>query len=166
MESAPELFRKADTAAGSGSLFAYPWQVPLSSTAAAPPAYRLSADPSVGVVLVEAGLACCGLEVGSALTQGLLEPDVAAAGGVSVLVISGTVTAAVLPALMETWAGIPEPKAAIAFGACATAGGPYWDAPQVRPGVHDLLPITAVVAGCPPRPEALIDAIIRAADLP
>jgi NADH-quinone oxidoreductase subunit B len=157
------LSRKPDATAGLGGAFAYPWQVPLSATAPAPKAFCLSGAPSVGVVLVEAGLACCGLEVGSALTRGLLEPAEAGSFEVSILLISGTVTAAVLPALQQVWADLPAPKAAVAFGACATAGGPYWDAPQVRNGVADLLPIAAVVAGCPPRPEALITAITSAA---
>lgn len=122
------------------------------------------------MLLVEAGLACCGLEAGSTLTQGLLvEVDgdaavMAAAPAVNVLAISGTITAALTPALATLWAGLEEPRAAIAFGACATAGGPYWDAPQVRAGADGLIPVDVVVAGCPPRPGALAEAIAQAAD--
>lgn len=129
-------------------------------------ACRLAGRPEVAVTLVEAGLACCGLEVGSALTRGLLEaePEGAAPPTAHVLLISGTVTTAVAQALAGIWADLPQPRAAIAFGACATAGGPYWDAPQVLPGAHDIVPVSAVVAGCPPRPAALAEAIAFTVD--
>lgn len=151
-----------------GFAVAYPWQMPISSSAPAAQTLRLRDAPEIAVHLVEAGLACCGLEIGSALTRGLLEPGEspvlgADKGNASVLVISGTVTSALLPALERMWADLPFPKAAIAFGACATAGGPYWDAPNVLPGAGEALPISVVVAGCPPRPEALVTAIRAAA---
>ena len=139
--------------------------MPLLTRDAPPRVCRLAGQPQVQVTLVEAGLACCGLEVGSALTQGVLEegPPGAETPRVHVLAISGTVTRALAPALERMWAGIPEPKAAVAFGACATAGGPYWDAPDVLPGAHALMPVAVVVAGCPPRPQALAAAIAEAA---
>lgn len=143
--------------------------MPLRPPASLARAVALPGRPEVRILLVEAGLACCGLEVGSALTQGLLaEVDVPAGTGqapsVSVLAISGTITTALAPALETIWAGIDGPRAAIAFGACATAGGPYWDAPQVRAGADGLIPVDVVVAGCPPRPGALAEAIAQAAD--
>ena len=51
------------------------------------------------------------------------------------------------------------PVIIVSFGACATSGGPYWDAPTVRPGIEALFPgqkIASYVPGCPPRPEALV----------
>lgn len=140
--------------------------MPLVTTPAPARALRLADRPEVAVVLVEAGLACCGLEVGSALTRGLLVEAPGPEGAtVHVLAVSGTVTRALAPALARIWAAMPEPKAALAFGACATAGGPYWDAPQVLPGAAGLIPVGVVVAGCPPRPEALAAGLAQAAEL-
>ena len=159
------FFRSRCAAARPGSDPAYPWRVPLLPADAPARACRLTGRPDVAVTLVEAGLACCGLEVGSALTRGLLEevPADAEPPAVHVLAISGTVTQALAPALERAWAGLGEPRAAIAFGACATAGGPYWDGPQVLPGAHGVIPVSVVVAGCPPRPQALIEGIVLAA---
>jgi len=49
----------------------------------------------------------------------------------------------------------------LAFGACATSGGPYWDAPSVVPGVDALIPVSRYVPGCPPGPDSLIAALRR-----
>lgn len=134
--------------------------------------------------VVGAGLACCAVEllaasldastgIGSAsagvlrLTERATEP----AAGVSVLVVSGTVTDKVAPALVALWDSLPEPKRVISFGSCANSGGPYWDSYCVVRGVSELLPVDVLVPGCPPRPEALLDGLLlleeqlRAAEL-
>ena len=59
------------------------------------------------------------------------------------------------------------PVIIVSFGACATSGGPYWDAPTVRPGIEALFPgqeIASYVPGCPPRPEALVVELERLVD--
>ena len=59
------------------------------------------------------------------------------------------------------------PVIIVSFGACATSGGPYWDAPTVRPGIEVLFPgqeIASYVPGCPPRPEALVVELERLVD--
>ena len=56
--------------------------------------------------------------------------------------------------------GVPAPVSVVAFGVCASTGGPYWDAPTVVPGADRLVPVSAYVPGCPPRPDALIDALL------
>jgi len=110
----------------------------------------------VGIGLVNLELACCSLEVASAITLGLLVPSHEPSP--SVLVISGTITGALVPTVSEVIAALPDAKV-LAFGACACSGGPYWDAPTVIPGVNQLTTVSMYVPGCPPRPQALVSAI-------
>jgi NADH-quinone oxidoreductase subunit B len=48
----------------------------------------------------------------------------------------------------------------MAFGACTVSGGPYWDSYCVTKGIDQLIPVSSYVPGCPPRPEALVDALV------
>jgi NADH-quinone oxidoreductase subunit B len=73
-----------------------------------------------------------------------------------VLVVAGTVTARLAPAVQAAHAALPEPRAVLAFGACAATGGPYWDSYSVLPGTHRLVPVDVWVPGCPPRPGDLL----------
>lgn len=124
------------------------------------PAYRVAADPTIRVVVDE--LACCALEVGSAVTLGLLVPDQEATepARITALLVSGTVTRALAPAVLARWEAIDEPRIAIAVGACASSGGPYWDAPTVITGLDGLLPTGGLIAGCPPSPHTIIDGVL------
>jgi NADH-quinone oxidoreductase subunit B len=120
--------------------------------------------------LTEAGLACCAVEqsAGVALVRrsvvdgGPAHEDGGAAEPVSLLVVSGTVTDAMAPLIVTMYERLPEPRAVVAFGACACTGGPYWDSPVVTNGMDQLLPVAAAVPGCPPHPDALRDGIARA----
>jgi NADH-quinone oxidoreductase subunit B len=115
------------------------------------------------------GLACCAVEVVAARTAlleaSLLEaaelapPSPADLPEVEVMVVAGTVTDRMLPALLEVYEALPEPRAVLSFGACAGTGGPYWDSYVVTKGVDQLLPVDVWVAGCPPRPEALLQGL-------
>ena len=132
-------------------------------------AYRVAGAPALRIVVLDVGLACCALEVGAAITAGLLVPDVAGPGvpkGIDapVLLISGTVTDALAPGVLRAWDAIDGARHAVSFGACANTGGPYWDAPTVTKGIDQLLPVTVYVPGCPPRPEALIAGLLRLVD--
>lgn len=123
--------------------------------------YRLASRPEVEVAHV--ALACCSLEVEAAVAGGLLRP--AEPGDPDarhrVLLVSGTVTDALVPAVMHAHAAL-DATAVVAYGVCASTGGPYWDSPTVAAGIDGSLPVARYVPGCPPRPEALAWAIDEA----
>ncbi|MFV0406675.1 MAG: proton-conducting membrane transporter [Propioniciclava sp.] len=102
-------------------------------------------------------LACCVVEAEAALARYplLTAPP---PGAPVTLVIAGTVTDAVAPLVSEAIAAHPE-ATVIAFGACASAGGPYWDSPVVTKGIDQLARVDLYVPGCPPTPTALLSAL-------
>jgi NADH-quinone oxidoreductase subunit B len=129
--------------------------------------YRVSDVPAVRILVLSLGLACCAMEIESAIRLGLLVPDAPSSGPVerTVVLVSGTVTTPLAPAVVAaveraSVEAAPAPVSVVAFGACASTGGPYWDAPSVVPGADRLVPVSAYVPGCPPRPDALIDALL------
>lgn len=115
--------------------------------------------------VMDVGLACCAMECVAATLTRLpadLTGSVPSGTGVEqadVLVVSGTVTARMAPAVRALYEQMPSPRRVIAFGACATSGGPYWDSYAVVNGVDSLVPVDVYVPGCPPRPAALLDAL-------
>ena len=122
-------------------------------------------------------LACCAVEVASArhaLGPGVLWPDGDAAAPCAlgtvdayVLLVAGTVTRAGADTVRARCEALPEPRRVVAYGACATTGGPYWDSYAVVPGVSELMPVDVVVPGCPPPPSSVIEALaVLAAALP
>ncbi len=124
--------------------------------------YRIAGAPDVRVLVMSLGLACCAMEIESAIRLGLLVPDQASQAPPerSVVLVSGTVTGPLAAAVVAAVESVPAPVSVVAFGVCASTGGPYWDAPTVVAGVDRLVPVSAYVPGCPPRPDALIDALL------
>ena len=131
-----------------------------------PARYVLDVDGPLHLWVFDVGLACCAVEFLAASLGGTdvvarlgavpVTGDVTAA---DVLVVSGTVTAKLAPAVRALYDRLPDPKRVVSLGACANSGGPYWDSYSVTPGVHELLPVDVYVPGCPPRPEALLQAL-------
>ena len=111
-------------------------------------------------------LACCAVEAGEGLAQLEAAGDSAQPPGRSatsprlhLLLIAGTVTPALLPQVRTAWQALPEPRTAVAFGACTLSGGPYWDSYAVVPGVLDEFPGAVAVPGCPPRADQVLAAV-------
>ena len=113
------------------------------------------------------GLACCAIEFIAAsmsrhdfIRLGVI-PFAHGPRQADLMVVSGTVTDKMAPAVRRLWEQMPEPKYAISFGACSNSGGPYWDSYCVTKGVDQIIPVDVYVPGCPPRPEALLQGIVK-----
>ncbi len=78
------------------------------------------------------------------------------------IITAGTITMKMAPALVRLYEQIPDPKYVIAMGACTITGGMFsMDSPTAVRGVDKLIPVDVYLPGCPPRPEAIMDAIIK-----
>jgi NADH-quinone oxidoreductase subunit B len=113
------------------------------------------------------GTACCAMELIAASFSrfdfdrhgSIPRPD---PRHTDVMVVAGTITRKMAPAVKRLWEQMPEPKWCIAMGNCAVSGGIfYYDTYSVIRGVDEFLPVDVYISGCPPRPEALQDAILR-----
>lgn len=111
---------------------------------------------------------CCGIEM---ISTSAASYDIARFGSevfratprqADLMITAGTVTHRMAPALVQLYEQMPEPKYVIAMGACTVTGGMYEnDSYSVVRGVDRLVPVDVYLPGCPPRPEALLDAIIK-----
>ncbi len=78
------------------------------------------------------------------------------------IITAGTVTMKMAPALVRLYEEMPDPKYVIAMGACTITGGMFSvDSPSTVRGVDKLIPVDVYIPGCPPRPEAIFDAVIK-----
>jgi NADH-quinone oxidoreductase subunit B len=112
------------------------------------------------------GLACCAIEL---MATAASRFDIARFGAEvmrfspkqsDVMIVAGTVTYKMSSALRRIYDQMAEPKWVIAMGACASTGGMYRSY-AVLQGVDRIVPVDVYVSGCPPRPEALLDALIK-----
>jgi NADH-quinone oxidoreductase subunit B len=112
------------------------------------------------------GLACCAIEL---MAVAAARFDIARFGAevmrfsprqADCMIVAGTVTYKMAPQVRRIYDQMPAPKWVIAMGACASTGGMYRSY-AVLQGVDRIVPVDVYLSGCPPRPEALLDALIK-----
>jgi NADH-quinone oxidoreductase subunit B len=110
--------------------------------------------------------ACCGMEYFSAAGPRF---DIDRFGAAlprftprqsDLLMVVGTITHRLAPVLRRVWEQMAEPKWVVSFGACTSSGGPYNNYAVVQ-GIDTIIPVHVYIPGCPPRPEAVLDALIK-----
>lgn len=112
------------------------------------------------------GLACCAIEM-----MQLVSPryDMAQFGGevfrstprqADLMIVSGRLSNKMVPVIQQVYRQMPEPKWVIAMGACASSGG-IFDNYAIVQGVDEVLPVDVYVPGCPPTPDAVLDAVLK-----
>ncbi len=112
------------------------------------------------------GLACCAIEMMAAqaarydMSRFGMELMRASPRQADLMIVAGRVSRKMAPVLRRLYDQMPEPKWVIAMGDCASCGGIFNNYAIVQ-GVDEIVPVDVYVAGCPPRPEALIDGIIQ-----
>jgi NADH-quinone oxidoreductase subunit B len=112
------------------------------------------------------GLACCAIEMIAAQAS---RYDLARFGmevmrptprQADMMLVAGTVTKKMIPAIVRLYNQMPEPKYVVAMGACASSGGPFKEGYNVVAGIDKFLPVDVYVPGCPPTPQALMNGLI------
>ena len=116
------------------------------------------------------GVACCAIEMMATLSS---RYDLARFGSEAIrfsprqsdlMIVSGRISLKMMPVLQKIWEQMPEPKWCISMGACASCGGIFDNYAMVQ-GVDRFIPVDVYVPGCPPRPESVIDAIMKVQEI-
>lgn len=110
---------------------------------------------------------CCGIEM---MQTSAANFDIARFGSevfrasprqADLLICAGTITHKMAPALLKLYQQMPEPKYVIAMGACTCGGGMFTDSYSVVNGIDKIIPVDIYLPMCPPKPEALLDSLIK-----